>query len=334
MPVTEQSEAVGHAVRAGYLYAGMTDMAALTGDAAYASAVSALWENVVGKKLALTGGIGARHEGEAFGANYELPNLTAYNETCAAQANILWNHRLFLLTGEAKYVDVQERTLYNGFLSGVGMDGTSFYYVNPLACDGEYAFNRERAMSRQPWYQTSCCPTNVVRLLPSLSGYIYALRDQALYVNLYVGGEAAIRLDGGEISIAQTTDYPWDGAVAFDIAVSKPSAFALKLRIPSFAQPFPNGNPLPSDLYRYLDEPADAPGLSVDDEEIPVEIQGGYATISRVWKGSTRLRLSLPMPIHRVAAHPAVAELKGQSGAGTRTACLCAGSGGQRCALA
>ena len=140
LPVTEQTEALGHAVPAGYMYAGMADIAALTGDAAYASAATALWENVVGKKLALTGGIGARHEGEAFGDNYELPNLTAYNETCAAQANILWNHRLFLLSNEAKFIDVLERTLYNGFLSGVGMDGRSFYYVNPLACDGEYPF--------------------------------------------------------------------------------------------------------------------------------------------------------------------------------------------------
>ncbi|MCY4019179.1 MAG: glycoside hydrolase family 127 protein [Chloroflexi bacterium] len=312
LPVTEQSEAVGHAVRAGYLYAGMTDIAALTADAAYASAVTALWENVVGKKLALTGGIGARHEGEAFGDNYELPNLTAYNETCAAQANILWNHRLSLLTGEAKYVDVLERALYNGFLSGVGMDGTSFYYVNPLACDGEYPFNRERAMSRQPWYQTSCCPTNVVRLLPSLSGYIYGLRDQALYVNLYVGGEAAFSLGGADLSIAQTTDYPWDGAVQFDIAVSRPTAFALKLRIPSFAQSFPTGNPLPSDLYRYLDESADVPGLSVADQATPLEIQNGYATVSRVWEGRTRVRLNLPMKVRTVVAHPAVAELQGK----------------------
>ncbi len=310
LPVIDQTEAVGHAVRAGYMYAGMTDIAALTGNAAYTAAVTALWENVVGKKLALTGGIGARHEGEAFGDNYELPNLTAYNETCAAQANILWNHRLFLLTGDAKYIDVLERALYNGFLSGVGMDGTSFYYVNPLSCDGEYPFNRERAMSRQPWYETSCCPTNVVRLLPSLSGYIYALRDQALYVNLYVESEAAFELNEADVSITQTTDYPWDGAVLFDIAVSKPTAFALKLRIPSFAQSSPYGKPLPSDLYRYLDQSADAPGLSVDGEDIPIEIQAGYATVSRLWEGSTRLRLSLPMPIRPVVAHPAVAELK------------------------
>lgn len=167
---------------------GLVALYRATGDADYAEAVKGLWNNVVSKKLALTGGIGARHDGEAFGADYELPNLTAYNETCAAQANILWNQRLFLLTGEAKYIDVLERTLYNGFLSGVGKDGRSFYYVNPLACDGTYRFNREDAMSRQPWYETSCCPTNVVRLLPSLSGAIYATRDNLAFVNsLYRG---------------------------------------------------------------------------------------------------------------------------------------------------
>lgn len=310
LPVTEQSEAVGHAVRAGYMYAGMTDIAALTGDADYEAAVKELWQNVVGKKLALTGGIGARHDGEAFGDNYELPNLTCYNETCAAQASMLWNHRLFLLTGEAKYIDVLERTLYNGFLSGVGMDGRTFYYVNPLACDGEYAFNRERSMSRQPWYQTSCCPTNIVRLLPSLSGYIYGLREQALYVNLYMTSEATFRLNDAEVQIIQRTDYPWQGEVSIDIAVSQPSEFAVMLRIPHFAR----GRPLPSDLYRYVDgDDADTDlRLCIDDTEFPLEMQNGYARVSRLWQGSARLRLRLPMAIRRVVAHPAVADLRGQ----------------------
>jgi DUF1680 family protein len=306
LPVTEQTEAVGHAVRAGYMYAGMTDIAALTGDAQYASAVKALWKNVVGKKLALTGGIGARHEGEAFGDDYELPNLTAYNETCAAQANILWNHRMFLLTGEAKYIDVLERTLYNGFLSGLGMDGTSFYYVNPLACDGEYRFNREEAMSRQPWYQTSCCPTNVVRLLPSLSGYIYALREHDVFVNLYVEGEAQLQLDGCNINIEQNTDYPWDGAITIDLTVSQPTSFALKLRIPSFVQ----GAPLPSDLYRYLDANGATASLVVDGEPFPLDPSAGYAALSRRWAGRTRVELRLPMAIRRVVAHDSVAELQ------------------------
>lgn len=307
-PVTEQREAVGHAVRAGYMYAAMTDIAALYGDAEYTAAVNGLWDNVIGKKLALTGGIGARHDGEAFGANYELPNLTAYNETCAAQANILWNHRLFLLTGEAKYIDILERTLYNGFLSGVGMDGRSFYYVNPLACDGEYRFNRDLAMSRQPWYQTSCCPTNVVRLLPSLSGYIFALSDKAIFVNLYIAGTAEFSLAGAKARVEQSTNYPWSGDVKLDVTVSEAATFDLKLRIPAFAQ----GKPLPGELYHYLDGAGRSPSLRVDGKETPIELNAGYATISRRWTGTTRIELKLPLTIHRVIANDAVAELQGK----------------------
>ena len=307
LPVTEQAEAVGHAVRAGYMYAAMTDIAATTGDAAYTAAVHALWENVAGKKLALTGGVGARHEGEAFGDDYELPNLTAYNETCAAQANILWNHRMFLLTGQAKYFDILERSLYNGFLSGVGMDGRSFYYVNPLACDGEYKFNREDKMTRQPWYRTSCCPTNVVRLLPSLAGYVYARRESELFVNLYAAGQAQFDLNGCSIAISQMTDYPWNGEVEIEIELSQATEFTLRLRIPSFAQ----GQPLPTDLYRYDDDGYGAVTLSVDGIEVPLVIRDGYAEISRQWAGTSRIRLNLPLMTRRVVAHPAVSELEG-----------------------
>lgn len=306
-PATRQSEAVGHAVRAGYMYAGMTDIAALMGDADYAAAVKALWDNVVGKKLALTGGIGARHEGEAFGENYELPNLTAYNETCAAQANILWNQRMFLLTGEAKYIDVLERSLYNGFLSGVGMDGRSFYYVNPLSCDGRYRFNREASLARQPWYDCSCCPTNVVRLLPSLSGYVYASREDALYVNLYMAGRASMTVGKADVSIRQTTNYPWDGNIALDLTVAQPADFTLRLRIPAFAQ----GQPLASDLYRYVEESAETSAVTVKGEEVPLQIRDGYAELRRSWQGTTRIELRLPLPIRRVVAHAAVSDLAG-----------------------
>lgn len=308
LPVTEQREAVGHAVRAGYMYAGMTDIAALTGDAQYRAAVKALWENVVGKKLALTGGIGARHDGEAFGHNYELPNLTAYNETCAAQANILWNQRLFLLTGEAKYIDILERALYNGFLSGVGMDGRSFYYVNPLACDGEYPFNLGTSMARQPWYQTSCCPTNVVRLLPSLSGYVYARRDRDIFVNLYAAGDGRFRINDTDVRIQQVTDYPWDGLITLDLTVSQPSTFTLQLRIPSFAQ----WQPLPSDLYRYLDASTASATIVVDSQSMPLAINDGYCRVERRWEGTTQVELRLPMPIRRVVAHDSVDDLRGK----------------------
>ena len=251
------------------MYAGMTDIAALTGDADYAAAARALWENVVNKKLALTGGVGARHDGEAFGDNYELPNLTAYNETCAAQANILWNQRMFLLTGESKYIDVLERSLYNGFLSGVGMDGRSFYYVNPLACDGEYPFNRETSMSRQPWYKTSCCPTNVVRLLPSLSGYVYAAGNgfavcQSFHrratQNLQVG-----RRDRRRQSASRRTT-PGTARLQLELTVAQPADFTLRLRVPAFAQ----GRPLPGDLYRYVYQRATECKLLVEGAEVPL----------------------------------------------------------------
>ena len=306
LPAAEQREAVGHAVRAGYMYAAMTDIAALTGDAGYANAVNALWQNVVGKKLALTGGIGARHEGEAFGDDYELPNLTAYNETCAAQANILWNQRLFLLTGESKYIDILERTLYNGFLSGIGMDGKSFFYVNPLECDGEYRFNRDGAMSRQPWFQTSCCPTNVVRLLPSLGSYVYARRGDELFVNLYIAGEGRFRIKNTDVHIRQETDYPWDGEITLRVSVSKPLDFILKLRVPGFAW----NQPLPSDLYRFVKTSYEDVFLSMDDMVIPYVFQDGYIHVDREWRGSTEMRLSLPLAPRRVVAHDAVAELR------------------------
>ena len=306
LPATEQREAVGHAVRAGYMYAGMTDIAALTGDARYRAAVEGLWENVAGKKLALTGGIGARHDGEAFGDDYELPNLTAYNETCAAQANILWNQRMFLLTGEAKYIDILERTLYNGFLSGVGMDGTSFFYVNPLACDGEYQFNRSVAMSRQPWYQTSCCPTNVVRLLPSLSGYVYAQRDREIFVNLYVAGEGRFRINDADALIRQETDYPWDGNIKLKVTVSKPLSFNLKLRLPGFTQ----NQPLPSDLYRYVKTSCEDVNISIDGDLIPYALQDGYISLEMDCRSSCEILLNLPLPIRRAVAHDAVDDLR------------------------
>ena len=211
IPPVEQTEAIGHAVRAGYLYSGMADVAALTGDTNYIHAIDTIWENCVGKKLYLTGGIGARHDGEALGDNYELPNLTAYNETCAAVANDFWNERLFLLHGNAKYVDVLERTLYNGLLSGVSLSGTKFFYPNPLESDGDY--------ERSHWFGCACCPGNITRFLPSLPGYFYAQKDNNIFVNLFAGGVADIKLDGGRnIHLTQETRYPWDGAVKMTVA--------------------------------------------------------------------------------------------------------------------
>jgi len=306
-PVVEQREAVGHAVRAGYMYAGMADVAALTGDRAYVEAIDRIWDNVASRKLYLTGGIGARHKGEAFGDDYELPNKTAYNETCAAIANAMWNHRLFLLHGDAKYLDVLERVLYNGFLSGVSLTGDAFFYPNPLECDATYKFNHG-AVVRQPWFGCSCCPSNVVRFLPSLLGYAYAHRDDVVYVNLYVAGSATVELKNNTVRLEQGTRYPWDGAIKITVDPKRPAAFALHLRIPGWS----GGQPVPSDLYRYLNEGAEEATLKVNGKAAALDLDKGFARIRRNWKTGDVIELNLPMPIRRVLCHQKVEDNRGK----------------------
>ena len=308
LPVTEQREAVGHAVRAGYLYSGMADIAALTGDQAYIDALGALWTNVVARRMYLTGGIGARHHGEAFGDDYELPNAEAYAETCAAVANTLWNHRMFLLHGDAKYLDVLERTLYNGFLSGISLQGNTFFYANPLSSDGEWPFNVRTGAVRYPWFECSCCPTNVARLLPSLPGYAYAHRDGDLYVNLYVAGTATVVTAAGGVTLTQDTDYPWSGAVKLTVDPPAESAFTLRLRIPGWAR----GEPVPSDLYRHLDASGAAPSLQVNGAPADLELDRGFAVVRRHWRPGDVVELDLPMPVRRVVSHEGVAGNRGR----------------------
>ena len=308
LPVTEQRQAVGHAVRAGYLYSGMADVAALTGDRAYVDALDALWTNVVAKRMYLTGGIGARHHGEAFGDDYELPNAKAYAETCAAVANASWNHRMFLLHGDAKYLDVLERTLYNGFLSGISLHGDTFFYANPLSSDGEWPFNVRTGAARYPWFECSCCPTNVVRLLPSLPGYAYAHRDGDLYVNLYVAGTATVATAAGGVTLTQDTDYPWSGAVKLTVDPPAESAFAIRLRIPGWAR----GEPVPSDLYRHLDASGAAPSLRVNGAPADLELDRGFAVVRRHWRPGDVVELDLPMPVRRVVSHEGVAVNRGR----------------------
>lgn len=308
IPVIEQREAVGHSVRAMYMYSAMADVAALTGDEDFVNALRHIWENVVQKKLALTGSVGARHQGEAFGDDYELPNRTAYNETCAAIGNIFWNHRMFLLDGQSKYYDVLERTLYNGFLSGISLEGNTFFYVNPLESDGRFAFNADDSITRQPWFNCSCCPTNIVRLMPSLPGYIYALRDERLYVNLYIGSQAQFQLKGSGVQITQVTNYPWDGGVKLTINPAQPTPFTLSLRVPGWVR----GQPVPSDLYRYLDNTPGDITVQVNGETITVKEEQGYIGINRTWRSGDVIELTLPMPIRRVLAHPQVADCRGK----------------------
>ncbi len=299
-PVVEQDEAVGHAVRAGYMYSGMADIAALTGEASYIEAIDKIWRNVVTQKLYLTGGIGARHRGEAFGDNYELPNASAYNETCAAIANAFWNHRMFLLHGDAKYIDVLERVIYNGFLSGISLKGDRFFYPNPLASNGEH--------SRSPWFGCSCCPVNVVRFIPFIPGYMYAVQDRDVYINLFVAGSGVVEVEDLRVRLDQTTRYPWDGKVNISVEPSKRSKFTLRIRIPGWAQ----DRPVPSDLYRYRSGQTKPWSIAVNGKKVSPKIHKGYAVIKRTWKSGDQIQLDLPMTVRSVVSHEKVTGNKGK----------------------
>jgi len=299
--VVNQTEAVGHAVRATYMYSGMADVAALTGDMAYVNAIDKIWENVASKKLYITGGIGATGAGEAFGANYELPNMTAYNETCAAVGNDFWNHRLFLLHGDAKYIDVMERTLYNGLISGVSLDGKLFFYPNPLESNGQHA--------RSPWFGVACCPGNITRFLGSVPGYVYAQAGDTLYVNLFVGSTAQIKLDDGHIvGITQETKYPWDGAVKMTVTPDQDSKLVINVRIPGWAR----NEPVASDLYTFADAATDPVALKVNGKTVPIKFDKGYVILDRKWKKGDTIELNLPMPVRRVLANSQVAADRGR----------------------
>ena len=311
LPVIEQDEALGHSVRAVYMYSGMADVAALTGEQAYIDAIGRIWDNVVSKKLYITGGIGARRHGEAFGGNYELPNATAYNETCAAIANVFWNQRMFQLHGHAKYIDVLERSLYNGFLPGIDFGGNRFFYVNPLEFDGQFQFNRNNSNERLGWFNCSCCPTNAVRVFPSLGGYLYAQQGNSLYVNLFMSSQTNITIGDTAVQVIQQTHYPWNGTIKLTINPARPTEFALHVRIPGWAQ----GQPVPSDLYAYT-QSADANDqpitLTVNGAPIALALHQGYAVVQRLWQPGDQLELTLPMPVRRVVSHPAVAEDAGK----------------------
>ncbi len=300
-PVLEQDEAVGHAVRATYMYSGMADVAALTGDRQYIEAIDRIWENVTRKKLYLNGGIGATGSGEAFGGNYELPNMSAYNETCASIGNVYWNHRLFLLHGDAKYIDVMERTLYNGLIAGISMDGKFFFYPNPLESVGQHV--------RSPWFGCACCPGNVTRFMASVPGYIYTVKDDNIYVNLYAGNSAEINMNGEKVNIIQDTRYPWDGGIKVTIEPENNGrSFTINLRIPGWAR----NKPVPGDLYRYADESKEEVTLKLNSERQELKIKNGYARITRKWNKGDIVDFNLPMPVRCVLANEKVDADKGR----------------------
>lgn len=306
-PVIEQEEAVGHAVRAEYMYSGMADVAALTGDSAYIKAIDKIWDNIVQKKYYITGGVGARHAGESFGNNYELPNASAYCETCAQIGNVYTNYRLFLLHGSSKYYDVIERTLYNALISGISIEGDGFFYPNPLSC------REEAKYARQPWFGCACCPSNICRFIPSLPGYIYASKQDKLYVNLFMGNTMETKVNGKAVTLKQETNYPSDGDVKLTI-VKGSGNFDLNIRIPGWVR----GEVVPSDLYSFVDGKHLDYCIKVNGKEVinsnvkDNALTDGYAVLNRKWKKGDVIEIHFDMEPRLVKANDKVVDDRGR----------------------
>ena len=301
-PFPEQKEAVGHAVRACYFYSGATDVAALTGTTSYDSALINIWEDIVYRKIYLTGGIGAERQHEGFGPAYELPNATAYTETCAAIALMFWNHRMFLRTGEVKYMDVFERILYNGFLAGISFEGNTFFYPNPLETDGIATFN-QGVCGRSPWFDCSCCPVNVVRVIPSIPGYIYAVEENSVYVNLYMSNTADLEAGESKIKLRQETSYPWEGDIMITIESDIPVETKFHLRVPGWLR----NEVMPGDLYSYVDNSSLSYTVSVNGQNLETTLENGYLIIAdRAWKSGDRIELGFDMAVRKVVSNDKV----------------------------
>lgn len=292
VPVREQKEITGHAVRAMYLYTGAADVAALTGDYAYMNAMKTVWEDVVFRNMYITGGIGASGKNEGFGLDFDLPNEQAYCETCASVGMVFWNKRMNALTGESKYIDVLERSLYNGALDGLSLSGDRFFYGNPLASTGTH--------SRREWFGTACCPSNIARLVASLGDYIYAKSETGVWVNLFVGSETQVSLKEGAVSIRQETQYPWEGAVLLTVEPARKMKFKVHLRIPGWA----SETPVPGNLYSYSSAKQEKITLSINGKPYNFSIESGYAVIDREWKKGDQIQMVIPMPVRTIVARP------------------------------
>ncbi|MDZ7936031.1 MAG: glycoside hydrolase family 127 protein [Emticicia sp.] len=304
IPVTQQTEALGHSVRAGYLYAGMADVASMTNNLEYLTALNKVWDNAFGKKTYITGGLGQAGNWEGFGPDYELSNHAAYCETCAAISSVYWNHRMFMMYGDSKYIDILERTLYNGLISGIGLDGKSFNYENPM----EYNYQKGKLSGenqRKPWFGCSCCPTNICRFMPSIPSYVYAQKDSRVYVNLFMSNTTTLDvLPKESVTISQKTEYPWDGMVDISVEPANKNGvkFSLHVRVPGWAR----DEAFPTDLYRYKDKSADKPSINVNGQIVNYSLENGYAIIDRVWKKGDNVMMILPMKVKQVVANEKV----------------------------
>jgi len=288
--VVDQTEAVGHSVRATYMYSGMADVAAILKDEAYLNAITKIWEDLVYRKMYITGGIGASGGNEGFAEPYNLPNMSAYCETCASIGDIFFNHRMFSMHGEGKYFDVLEKTLYNGALSGVNLAGDRFFYPNPLESSGQH--------ERSPWFGCACCPSNVCRFIPAIPGYIYSVTDNDLFVNLFASNDAEIRFGKHNVIISQETNYPWDGDVMITVNPEKEGKFNLQLRIPGWAR----NEAIPGALYTFTGNNEEKYVIRVNGEDYNATVTDGYATVLRKWKKGDKIELLLPMPVRTVTA--------------------------------
>ena len=302
-PVMEQSEAVGHAVRATYLYSAMADVGTLTGQPGYAGALDRIWGNITNTRMHITGGLGAVHGIEGFGPQYELPNAHAFNETCAAVGNVLFNYRMFLLHKDAKYLDVAEVALLNNVLAAVNFKGNRFFYVNPLEADGKYPFNHGVA-ERAPWFGTACCPSNMARLIPQVPGMTYAHDAENLYCTFYSECRASVNIGGVEVGIEQKTAYPNDGEISITLSPQTPKEFQVHLRIPTWARE----RFVPGALYRYVDSVREPIALTVNGEPMNTKLHKGFASVRRKWSAGDRVVLKLPMPLRVSECHASVGE--------------------------
>jgi uncharacterized protein len=294
----DQTEAEGHAVRATYMYSGMADIAAIENNDAYLNAITKIWGDLVNGKMYITGGIGANGGNEGFADSFELPNMSAYCETCASIGDIFFNQRMFLLNGQSKYIDILEKTLYNSMLAGVSLSADRFFYPNPLESNGK--------QQRQAWFGCACCPSNVARFVPAIPGYIYAVTDKMLYINLFISDDANITLGKKNIHVTQKANFPWDGKVEITINPETKSNFILKIRIPGWAR----NEAFPGDLYKFTDNDAAQVSLMINGNKSDLNLADGYAVVSRKWEQGDKVEINFPMPVRKVVADERVKEDK------------------------
>lgn len=289
VPVKEQKEITGHAVRAMYMYTGAADVAAVTNDTGYVKAMHTIWEDVVYRNMYVTGGIGAQGKNEGFGIDYDLPNETAYCETCASVGMVFWNQRMHMLTGESKYTDVLERSLYNAALDGLSLSGDRFFYGNPLASKGND--------QRREWFGTACCPSNIARLVASLGNYIYSYNDDAVWINLFIGSEVTIPVQKQLIGLSMQTGYPWKGETAIAVTQAPKKKVQLKIRIPGWLT-----QPVPGNLYNYMDSSVSNVQILVNGKIVSWQQDNGYAIITRVWKKGDVVTFNTPMKVRTIGS--------------------------------